>query len=256
MPRSAGRDPSTNTKSAARTLDIFERFALTCRPMTLTELAKALEIPVSSLFHLMGTLERRGFAYTLGPRRGFYPTRRMLSFMEMVAANDPLHRLVAPELEALRDETGETVVLAQRLEAKAMVLDVFESRHSIRYSAEIGTDRPLHSTAVGKALLGAAPREEWDALLGPGPLPKVTETTFTDRAELARELDESNRRGWFMTRGENIADVHAISAVVSLYGQSFAICVAGPHHRFGQQIDSHVAALLARCDRIRGIPTR
>lgn len=256
MPRNPGREPAANTKSAARTLDIFEKFAAACRPMTLTELAKALDIPVSSLFHLMGTLERRGFAYTFGPRRGFYPTRRMLTFMEKVAASDPLHRLVAPELEALRDDTGETVVLAQRLETQAIVLDVFESRHSIRYSAQIGTNRPLHSTAVGKALLGSAPREEWDGLLGPAALPKVTETTLTDRQELARELEESNRRGWFMTRGENIADVHAISAVVNLYGQSFAICVAGPHHRFGPQLDRHVAALLASCDRIRNIAAR
>ncbi len=47
-----------------------------------------------------------------------------------------------------------------------MYLDVLEGPHTVRYAARIGDFKPLHSSAVGKALLGA--------LGDAGPLPRMT----------------------------------------------------------------------------------
>lgn len=234
-------------KSAERTLDIFELFASSLQPLALTELAERLQTPISSCFQLMRTLERRGYAYTFGKRRGFYPTERMLRYAELINAHDPLHQLVAPALRALRDRTNETVVLGHRVERQVMILKVFESTQSVRYSAQVGSMRPLHSTALGKALLGALPPAERDALIGSSTLPSITATTITDRQALDRELELSRARGWYMTRGENVSDLYAVSRAIEVNGQTFAVCVAVPVHRFAEGLDRNVAALLETC---------
>ena len=62
-------DVNISVKTAARTLDVFECFAEARRPLSLSELARAIEAPVSSCFALIRTLEDRGYLYAVGRRR-------------------------------------------------------------------------------------------------------------------------------------------------------------------------------------------
>ena len=50
-----------DVKLVARTLDLFELFAAEQRPLPLTELARLLNVPVSSCLALARTLVSRGF---------------------------------------------------------------------------------------------------------------------------------------------------------------------------------------------------
>jgi len=141
-------------KTATRTLDVFEAFATAKRPLTLSELARAIGAPVASCFGIVRTLERRGYLYSARPRRGLYPTRRLLDQARLIAAHDPLSSRLDSALAALRDRTGETVLLGKRLGDRAVYLDVREGPQTVRYTARVGDLKPLHSSAVGKALLG------------------------------------------------------------------------------------------------------
>ena len=231
-----------DTKSAARTLDIFEAFSLSKRPMTLTELAKQLDSPVSSCFQLVKTMERRGFIFSLGSRRGLYPTKRMLHMMEQISHHDPLKLIFQSALSTLQDTTRETAVLAQQVEDKVIILDAQESLEMVRYSPQIGTFHELHSTAVGKALLGAMEPADRAKLLDSLILERFTETTL-NREKLEEELERSADRGWHVTRGENNPDLCAVAAPVSINGQVFALGLGGPFHRFITEIDRHAQAL-------------
>src|SRR5688500_2352238 len=98
-------------KTAARTLDLFEAFAEARTPMTLTEIAARIDSPVSSCHALMRTLQARGYLYVLSQRRRCYPTRRLLDIAAAIAGHDPIVEKLRPAMEALRDRTGETVIL-------------------------------------------------------------------------------------------------------------------------------------------------
>lgn len=234
-----------DTKSAARTLELFEAFAQSCRPLTLTDLAKALDMPMSSCLHIIRTLERRGYLYSLGPRQGYYPSMRMLQNAETIGRHDPLLRILGPKLSALRDATRETIVLAQRVEQRVVILDVHDSPQSIRYSAGRGEVRPLHSTALGKALLGGLGAAERTKLLDKLDLSSVTATTITDRAALERHIAESEARGWYYSDSENAVDLFAITVHFRFGADVFAIGVAGPYRRMRAAEAEHAAALLA-----------
>ena len=231
-------------KSADRTVQILEAFAAAGEPLGIAELARRLAIPVSACYGLIRTLEVRGYLYELGLRKGWYPTLRWLQKARAVAAHDPMRERVTPLLEALCAATGETVVLGKRSGSSVIYLNVVESGNSIRYSAQVGERKPLHSSSAGKALLGAMPPAERATLLGALKLTRVTPHTLVRREALEKDLAAGAKRGWYATRGENVADVHALGAPVRIDGELYAVVVAGPAHRIESALKSHAAALL------------
>lgn len=237
-------------KSAERTLQILETFARACEPLALSVLARRTDIPVSACHGLVRTLEARGYLYESGPRRAYYPTMRWLEKAQVIAAHDPLAHRVTPFLEALAAATGETVVLGRRSADLVLYLVVIESRHTIRYSAQVGDRKPLHSSSAGKALLGAMPQPEREALIARLKLARVTPSTITRREALQKDLAASRARGWYATRGENVPDVHAIAAPAQIAGQSCAVVVAGPAPRMDAALKAHVKHLQKACKEI------
>ena len=231
-------------KSADRTLQILEAFAAAGEPLGIAELARRLAIPVSACYALLRTLELRGYLYELGLRKGWYPTLRWLQKARAVAEHDPMLARVTPLLETLGEATGETIVFGKRSGTEVVYLNVVESPHSIRYSAQVGDRKPLHSSSAGKALLGALPREERAALLDNLKLARVTPSTIVRRESLEKDLEAGAKRGWYATRGENVADVHALGAPVRIDGELYAVVVAGPAHRIEGALKTHAAALL------------
>jgi IclR family transcriptional regulator, acetate operon repressor len=240
-------------KSAERTLQILETFAAACEPMALSELARRIAIPVSACHGLVRTLESRGYLYEAGPRRAYYPTLRWLEKARAIAAHDPLAKRLAPILEDLAQASGETVVLGRRLESMVLYLIVIESRHPIRYSAQVGDMKPLHSSSAGKALLGALADAERAALLDTLKLARVTPSTITKREALEKDLAAGRARGWYATRGENVPDVHALAAQVRIAGQDYAVVIAGPAHRMDEPSAAHVKRLLRACKAIEAL---
>lgn len=220
-----------NVKTAGRTLDLFEAFARAGKPLSLSQLARAIGAPVSSCFGIVRTLEARGYLYEIQARGGFYPTKLLFERARVIAANDPLAGRLVPLLEKLREQTGETVLLAKRIERQAVYLEVLESPHGIRYSPKVGEFRPLHAGASGKALLGGLAPELRRELLGGMKLPRVTSKTITSRAALEADLKLARARGWYVTRGETVADLMAVAVPVTVNGETYSVALAGPMQR-------------------------
>lgn len=234
-----------DVKTAARTLDLFEAFTGGCKPLSLSDLARAIGAPVSSCFGLVKTLEKRGYLYSIGERRVFYPTRKMFENARRIAEHDPLAGIARPALEALQKRTGETVLLGRRTGDRVVYVDVIESAHRVRYAAQTGETFPLHSSAIGKAILSGLPAGELRELLAGLKLTRITPKTITRKAALLAELETSRRRGWFANEGENVEDVMAVAVPLTIQGDACAVSVAGPIARVKAKLDHHLKALSA-----------
>jgi IclR family transcriptional regulator, acetate operon repressor len=230
-----------------RVLDIFEAFDKAQKPLSLTDLAEMTNIPKSSCHALVGTLTARGYLYSLTRPRALYPTRRFFDLAQAILENDPFVERVMPMLERLRDSSRETVILGKRQGDAVIYLQVVESQHAIRYSAKPGEFKPLHSSAIGKALIGSMKEPELRSLLAGRPLAAITGATFTDEEALVADILESRRRGYFVTRGENVPDVWAVSAFLSVNSETLAIAIAGPRHRMEATVVEHAQLLVASC---------
>ncbi|MBV8247858.1 MAG: IclR family transcriptional regulator, partial [Comamonas sp.] len=222
---------ATTVTSVDRMIDIYEVFQNGQTPLSLTELAEAVNIPKSTCHALVSTLIARGYLYTLSRPRTLYPTRRMFDVMRDICAKDPLVERAMPVLERLRDATRETIILGKRQADSVIYLQVVEGLHSIRYSAKPGEFKPLHSSSIGKALLGSLKETELRAWLKERKLQAITTATKVEHEALVQDVLDSRKQGYFVTRGENVSDVWAIAAFINVYNETLAVAVAGPQHR-------------------------
>ncbi|NYT61672.1 IclR family transcriptional regulator [Alcaligenaceae bacterium] len=239
-----------NVKTAARTLDLFEAFATSQKPLSLSELAGVLHMPVSSCFALVRTLENRGYVYMLAPRKGIYPTKRLLDIAQNIAVNDLVLERVQPALSALRDATGETIVFSKRQADRVVYLDVYEASSSIRYNTQVGEFRLLHSNSVGKAFLGAMEDDQLKETLATLELPRFTSATLTTQKALRADLALSRERGYYININESVADLMGVAVTVSLAKELYGITVAGPLYRMQPNLNVNVQAIQAARDTI------
>jgi len=230
-----------------RVLDILEAFNRIQKPLSLTDLAEATGIPKSSCHAIVGTLIARGYLYTLSRPRALYPTRRLVDVAHEIHEHDPFVERMLPLLERLRDASRETVILGKRQGDAVIYLQVVESTNPIRYSARPGQFKPLHSSSIGKALLGSLKEAEVRAQVAQRHLPAVTPSTITDNEALLADILQGRKRGYFVTRGENVPDVWAVSAFLTVHSETLAVAIAGPRHRMENNVVECAQLLLATC---------
>jgi len=233
-----------SVRTAARTIELFTVFAAMRTPLTLSELSQRMEIPVSSCHALLRTLEALGYVYFLNERKKIYPTKRLAIIAQAISAHDAVLEHLSPILRRLVDQSGETAILGKRQGTHVIYLDVIEGTHTVRYAAVPGDKKPLHSSAVGKALLGCLSERNRIGELERLPLERVTDRTITNVQALDLDIATSCARGYFVTRGENVPDVMAIATTCIESGEPYGIAIAGPTTRLERHFDRYVAILL------------
>lgn len=232
-----------SVKTALRTLSIFEAFAELKAPLSLTDLARHVESPVSSCHGLLRTLKAKGYVYLLHDRRRYYPTRRLLNLARQISAHDQIVEKLVPLMETLRERTAETIILAMRQDDEILYLHVLESPQTIRYAAYPGDRKPLHSSALGKAFLGEQSDEALAGFLKGRKLKRITDATITSPDRLIGDIQRARKRGYFMTRNENGPEIGGIARVFRVDLESLGLCVAGPSRRISASADAIGTAL-------------
>ena len=223
-----------SSRSALRALELFEAFREARGPLSLSEAARMTNMPVSTCHGVFRALEQNGYLY-IGAGRDAYPTRRLWDVAQDINRNDPVARRLEPGLAELRDDVDETVILGVRHGDTVLYLLVLESAKAIRYSSQAGEHKPLHSSAIGKVMLGAMPPAELDAWLKSNELRRVTDRTIVTASRLKADLAASQKRGYYVTHGENVSDVVAIAAPLRIGNSTFGVAIAGPLARLSEK---------------------
>ena len=220
-----------DVKTAGRTLDLFEAFAEFRRPATLSELAEAIGIPMSSCFALVRTIESWGYLYALRARGPLYPTGRLFQMAKTIAEHDPISLRVAGPLAEVRDLCRETVVIGALTGDEVVYIDVFESRQMIRYSPRPGDRRAIYANSIGKAILGAMSADARRALLSSLKTERLTPWTLITPEEIEADILKGVRCGWQTNLRESVIDLAAIAVPIRINGAFFGISIAGPDQR-------------------------
>lgn len=211
----------------------------------LSELARAVDLPKSTVHRLVSALEAEDFVTTsnlgqirLGPAVASLGAATRRSFPEQV------DRL----LLTLHTELNETVDLSVLDGASVRFVDHISAPHRLQAVSAVGTAFPLHCTANGKAFLATMARAQADALLPPR-LPGLTPHTITTRRDLWAALDEVRHTRVAFDREEHTLGICAVGAIIhDPYGPIAAISVPVPSERFAGNEDRLAASLLRVCD--------
>ncbi|WDZ83622.1 IclR family transcriptional regulator [Micromonospora cathayae] len=231
-------------KSAGRTLDLLELLADQPRPWALGDLARALDIPKSSLHGLLRTLTSRGWVRADDTGTRFRLGMRALRVGAAYLDGDDNVDLLAGVLDELSRRFGEAVHLGRLDGDQVVYLAKRESVHRLRLYSAIGRRLPAHATALGKALLAGHPDDAVDQLLT-WPLPSLTPHTVTDRQALHAALAEVRTAGYAVDREENAEGIVCFAMAVPLATPAVdAVSISVPVTRLRPDLDTAIVAAL------------
>ena len=233
-----------DNKTARRTLAIFEAFHQRKAPLSLTELARIVQAPMSSCHGIVRTMTARGYLYNVDASRNLYPTKRLLQIAETIVRNDPLLRRITSSLGSLRDACGETVVLGKWQSSVVVYLDVAESRQTIRFAARPGQAQPVAASSIGKAILAEMDDKGISAWLKAHPLRRTGTRINLSLSQLRRQLKAARVSGYCISDGETDSDVMAVAVTIPSNDDPLGVSIAGPRARIEPRINRHGALLL------------
>ncbi|MCW2844059.1 MAG: IclR family transcriptional regulator [Nocardioides sp.] len=221
---------SASVQSVDRALDVLEAMAGAGKPLGVGELSDLTGLPQGTAHRLLQSLQQRGYVRRDASRKYSVGT----SAMRLAdAAQRSLARSARPYLAELVTLSGETANLAVMEGDDVVYVAQVSSPHTLRMFAEVGRHVPPHSTAVGKVLLAAMPREQALAVLRRTGLPARTPATITEVGAFATELDLVAGRGWAADDEEQETGVRCVAVPVGGPGPTLAaMSLSGPSERF------------------------
>lgn len=224
-----------------RALRLLEHLTAAEAGPTHAELARALDIPRSTLFEILGVLRRRGYVTAVDGR--YHLGSSMVAISYQVSRRFNASADVRPALAATAARTGETSIFSveiggsPRAAGVVVPVDHVESTHHLRFVSPLGQPAPMHRTAAGMALLAFSGRSSAH-VLGP-------DDASVDAAALDAELERIRARGYAIHRGGIFAGALSIAGPVSDPSDDLlgAISITGPAERL-QDIDDAVWPVL------------
>ncbi|MDF2665336.1 MAG: transcriptional regulator [Microbacterium sp.] len=201
--------------AADQTLRILSLLARQPGPVAAQTIATALDIPRSSTYHLLATLEQHGYVVHLPGDRRWGLGTAAFELGGGYARQQPLARLGRPLLAALSDQVGESAHLA--VLAGRDVLYIVEERAPRRPAlvTDVGVRLPAHLAATGRAMLSALPRPQVRALYPDATA--LTQRTGLGPAtprELRELLREVRAAGYASEDGEVTPGFRSVAAPV------------------------------------------
>jgi DNA-binding IclR family transcriptional regulator len=239
-------DPSDTTgpgvKSATRTVALLDFFARQGGMYSLTAIQQELGYPKSSLYALLRTLVQLGWVETDPTGTLYRIGMRALLVGASYIDGDPVVGMAHETLEWLAEATGETVHFGRLDDFDVVDLSSRPSRHDLRPVVRVGRRMPVHSTALGKALLA----DRSDPVL-PAELERQTEHTITDHAALAEDLRGVRERGYAVDREENSPGICCFGVTLRLQRPARdALSVSIPVTRLTDASEREIPTLLMR----------
>jgi IclR family transcriptional regulator, pca regulon regulatory protein len=232
-------------KSAARTLELIEYLACCAEPVSLKQIAAELGYPKSSAHGLAQTLVSRGYAIQDSSERYLL----VHGHRQSAAVRAREARLLAvahPVMQALRDRSGETVLLSVRgSDGGIKRLAKCVSRQPERYDIDLDVPAASYCTAMGRVLLAHWEPAAIEGYLARTRLVAYTPFTVTDLARLREILVRVREEGVAVNDQEFVPGASGIAAPVhDGAGQlTAALNLGTPAARFHKRRDEILGAV-------------
>ncbi len=209
-------DVANETSSTLKAFGVLEVLVRAGRPVTLSELMQATELPKPSLHRTLSLFEDAGLLTREPGGRAYMVGERLSRFGLDILRNDAAAAVRRSILRRVLAETGESCNLAVLYKGDLIYLDRVEADWPLRLQLPEGSGVTLrpHCCASGKLLLAHRPDAERERLLQSMPLEPFTERTITDRNVLASELDRIRVSGYAVDNEEYVLGVACVAVPV------------------------------------------
>ena len=196
--------------SIANTCAIFQLLTSTKKAMSVSDIARELKLPRTSVFRIMKTLEEEKMVHAIG--KSYITGHRLINLGLQVISQIPERQLTVPILQDLTISTEESAHFAILSGSQALLIEVCDSPHSLRVASRPGTLADMHCSGSGKCMLAHASPSELDSLLDRTTFTAHTDRSHTNKESLLAELPKIRKCGYALDDAEYHDHVRAIYA--------------------------------------------
>jgi IclR family acetate operon transcriptional repressor len=241
-------------EAVAKALDILQVFLnLKKDSLSFTEIATAVGLNKNAVFRLLYTLTEKGFLQKASDSGKYSLSPKCIEMGRSARINNSLRRVALPYMHELRKRFEDTVNFAVLEDGQICYVEVLESAHRFKLVASPGDRDPVHSTALGKAILAHLPEDQVRRIINVRGIPAITPATIASYPALIQELEKIQRRGYAINEGEMVEGSRcvAVAIVNSRREVEGAISVSGPAVRIEEKNIPEIAyCLMKACSEI------
>lgn len=228
----------SDTTVVERALRILDSFVSADGALSLTEISRRSDLPLTSTHRLVGQLAQWG-ALERDETGGYHVGLRLWEVAARARRSVSLRDAALPFIEDLYEATHENVQLAVLDGSDALYVERITGRHAVHVVTRLGSRLPLHATGVGVVLLAYAPLAVRQRVLAE-PMKAFTKHTITDPALLRRVLADVRRNGY---------------AISDRQIETVSLSVAAPVRDAGAEVVAAVSIVIpARAEARRYVP--
>jgi len=215
-------------ESLDRGLRVLEMFGSSQQPMTLSDVAKAAELPRATARRILFTLERAGFVESDG--KLFRLTPRVLMLASTYLASNHVVSVLQPALDRLSSEAQEISSMAILDGNDAVFIARASPTRIFSSGIDVGYRLPAFCTSVGRVLLSRLSDGELVKALDAMNLAPLTPFTVTDKKQLLTAIIADRAQGYSLVDREAEPGFRSISVPVRRYdGAIVAAINVGAH---------------------------
>ena len=182
---------------------------------TLFEVARGASLDEATTLRYLSSLCDHGYVFRDERNASYHLGLRLYQLGQQAIGLRDVRKVALPFMERLLERFEETVNLAHARGDSIVIIDVLESRRSIRRGATVGEPDLWHASALGKAILAAAGVEDaWRVLTGVE-RPRYTTRTLVGIDELLDDLAEVRQRGYAIDDEEYEDGLRCVAAAIN-----------------------------------------
>ena len=198
-----------------RALVILDLLSKNPAGMSRNEMAAASGCSTTMVYRIAMTLADNGFLFRDETTGRYRLSSKLLDIGVAGSDEYSLTTVAWPEMTALRDATGITVMLGSIYgEFEGIVLESAESRAMARYVVQRGLRVPTLHVGGWKAVLAYWPEERLKAYLDQATFTALTPNTPTTREAVMSALKEVRRAGYAADESEMTEGNHCVVAPI------------------------------------------
>ena len=216
---------------------MLETIAATGSLISLGEASRRTGLHRSTTHHLLQSLVGVGYVRQDKKSRGYELTSKLFELTRRMWTPEQLGEIAQPFVADLTRISGEGASMAAYRDGIVLIVAKRDAEGPVRVVQSVGAERPIHATAVAKAIVAFLPEAELKGLLPRLRYEPFAPRTITTQAAFAADLQRVRISGYAYDDEEHLEGIRCIAAPVFAYtGRAVgSLCVVGPRSRMTRQ---------------------
>ena len=205
---------TTNTKTLVKTLDILRSFDDLHTHQKASEIAKRLDLNISTVSRHLSDLMNYGFLEQDSESANYYLGPAIINLAGVALNSNNMYKISHYEVQRLSEKLGMHAGMSILRGNNIVYLFEICTAHSYELLMPIGYERPALTSAMGRVMLADLPIQTVQNMLAKVKINRLTPYTLMDTEEIMNKIKEARELSYTILIDEIKVGTSSIAAAV------------------------------------------